>query len=156
MNRTVLLAIAAVVLVALGALGVERWHVTDEERVEMAYDALRAAVEAEDGDALDMLLTADFSWSGPRPIHSGERDGIVPAFERFWSQADGIGVLPRGSKEITVAGGIATMNTPQVVRWKMGEQFIAYKVTAKLTFDRVGEGFVLAQIEVTELKPGLL
>ena len=102
------------------------------------------------------VLTSDFSFSGPRPIAEGTRETVMPRFEEFWGMADGIGLLPRGTKEITVVGSLATLRTPQLVRFKVGGQFIAYRVDAVMTYDRVGDRYVLAQIEVTDLRPGIM
>lgn len=155
MSRRVLLAALSVLsLFAVGVL-VERAIVSDEERVEMAYDVLRAAVEEESAAQLEPLLTPDFSFSGPAPIQRGTRDTVLPRFEQFWGLAHDVGLLPRGPREITVVGGIATLQVPQLVRFKVGDRFIAYRVDAVLTFDRIGDEFLLAQIEVTQLRPGL-
>lgn len=152
----VLLVVGALVLFAVAGALIESLHVTDEERVLLAYDAMREAVETEDGPALEGLLTADFSWSGPPPILRGTRDDVAPRFGEFWALAHGIGVLPRGERDVVVAGGIATLRTRQLVRFRLGDQFIAYTMSVVLTFDRVGESMQLAQIEVTQLKPGIL
>jgi hypothetical protein len=156
MNRRLLLGLlGALALVGLGVV-IERLIVTDEERVEAAYAALRAAVQEESEPALAALLTPDFSFTGPPPIGAGTRDTVLPRFVELWGLADGIGLLPRGTREITVVGALATLRTPQIVRFTIGDQFIAYRLDVVLTFDRAGEGWALAQIEVTDLRPGLL
>lgn len=156
MNRRVFVGVLGCVVLLGGGLLIERVLVSDEERVERAYDRLRSAVQDESSTGLQAMLTDDFSFSGPQPVGTGDRAGVVARFEEFWGLADRVGLLPRGSKEIAVAGGIATLRIPQIVRFHYGDQFIAYRVDAVLTFDRIGDEFVLAQIEVTDLRPGIL
>lgn len=151
--RTLLLA--ALALLAAGVL-VETLHVSETERVEAAWDDVRAAVEQESLPALEDRLTADFSWSGPRPVGVGERADVAERFGAFWTAAETISVAGRGSPEVTVAGSIATVVAPTVVTFRVnGDQLSAWRVDATLTFDRIGDRWVLARVEVTGLRPGV-
>jgi len=156
MSRRLLLIVLSALTLLVVVVLVERALISDEERVEMSYDLLRAAVEEESVQGLELLLTPDFSFSGPSPIQHGSRATAFARFAQFWAVAGDVGVLPRGTSEVTVVGGIATLRVPQLVRFKMGDHFVAYRVDAVLTFDRIGDAFQLAQIEVTQLRPGLL
>lgn len=156
MRKYVLFGVLGVLLLVVGWRLVDKLVVTDEERVVEAYDALRAAVVEERASAIGPLLTSDFSWESPPPINKGERADVEGRFQEFFDLAHDIAILPRGPKEITVAGGIATMRVAQIVRFKAGDMFVAWRMDAVLTFDRVGDRFVLAQVRVTDLRAGIL
>jgi len=156
MRKYVLFGVLGVLLLFAGWRLVDALIVTDEERVLEAYEALRTAVVDERASAIGPLLTPDFSWESPPPIGKGERGDVEGRFREFFDLATDIGILPRGQKEVTVAGGIATLRVAQIVRFRAGDMFAAWRMDAVLTFDRVGDRFVLAQIRVTQLKPGIL
>lgn len=155
MPRVRTLLLAGLLLLVVG-IGVERLIVSDEERVEEAYAALVAAVEAERTADLATLLGATFQFAGPPPVERGDRDEALGRFAELFEIAHSIAILRRGGSEITVAPGFATMRVRQIVRFKYGDMFVAYKMDAVLTFDRAGEDWLLAQIEITDLTPGIL
>lgn len=156
MPRARTLFLAACLLLVAGVL-VERLLVSDEERVEQAYDALVAAVENERAAELAALIAPRFQFDGPAPVHRGNADDALGRFDEFFEAAGGIKIIRRGKSEITVAPGFATMRVPQVVRFKYGgDMFVAYKLDTVLTFDRVGPDWLLSQVEITSLAPGIL
>ncbi len=155
MPRARTLFLAALLLLVVGVLA-ERLIVSDEERVEQAYEALVAAVENERGTEIGSLITGGFGFDGPAPVNRGDADDALSRFEELFEAANGIKLIRRGSSEITVAPGFATMRVPQVVRFKYADMFVAYKMDTVLTFDRVGPDWLLNQVEITSLAPGIL
>lgn len=151
--RTLLLAV--LLLIVLG-VGLERLIVTDEERVEQAYAALVAAVEEERAGDLAKLLSAALRYDGPTPVGKGDFDESQERFAEFFDAAHSIRIIRRGTTEITVAPGFATMRMPQIVRFKYGDMFVAYKLDSTLTFDRAGDDWLLSQVDITSLAPGIL
>ena len=143
------------ILVLVTAVAIERLIVTDEERVEAAYAAIVAAVEAEQPGALAAGFAATLRFVGPAPVGSGDRDAARQRFAELFDQAHSIAIVRRGTAEITVAPGFATLRSPQLVRFKYGDIFVAYTLDAVLTFDRAGDGWLLSEVEITSLAPGL-
>jgi hypothetical protein len=155
MPRARTLFLAASLLLVVGVLA-ERLIVSDEERVEQAYAALVDAVENEQATQIASRITGGLKFAGPSPVNRGDADEALGRFEELFEAANGIKIIRRGKSEITVAPGFATMRVPQVVRFKYGDMFVAYKMDAVLTFDRVGPDWLLNQIEITSLTPGIM
>ena len=156
MPRARTLVLAALLLLVVGVLA-ERLIVSDEERVEQAYEALVAAVEGEQAGELEGLITGGFQFDGPSPVNRGDADDALTRFEELFEAASGIKIIRRGKSEITVQPGFATMRVPQVVRFRYGgDILVAYKLDTVLTFDRVGPDWLLNQVEITSLAPGIL
>lgn len=151
--RTVLLI---VLLLGIVGVAVERLIVSDEERVEQAYAELVTAVEDEQAGELAQRLGATLKYDGPAPVGSGDRDEAMKRFSELFATAHSIAIVRRGKTEITVQPGFATLRAPQIVRFKYGDIFVAYKMDAVLTFDRAGEGWLLSDVQVTSLAPGIL
>ncbi len=73
MPRARTLFLAALLLLIVGVLA-ERLIVSDEERVEAAYEALVATVENERGTELANRITGGFQFDGPSPVNRGDAD----------------------------------------------------------------------------------
>jgi hypothetical protein len=74
-NRSILLAMAAVLVLVFAGVALERWVVTDVERVEAALDGTAAALEAND---LNQILTQCVSPRATRTqAHARQALGLV-------------------------------------------------------------------------------
>ncbi len=155
MPRALTVALAVVLLLLLGGLA-ERLIVTEEERVELAYAAIVSAIREERAADLATLIAPTLPYAGPAPVGSGDRQEALARFDELFEAARDIAIIRHRPTEITVQPGFATFRAPQFVRFRYGDMFVAYKMDAVLTFDRAGEHWLLSQVEITSLTPGIL
>ncbi len=152
--KTVRLVILGVVLLGVLGLLVERWHVTDEERVEAAWQDLVEAMQNEDRGRMAARLTPDMTFSGPARVGEGDKELALVALDGYWAQVTAVQVVPRKT-EITVQGHVASFNSKNLVRFVWGDSPVLYRVNVQIAWTRVGDEWLARDIDVLEMAPGL-
>jgi hypothetical protein len=148
--RGALVAVALLLLLWL----FERWHVTDQERVEAAWDDLVAAFQDEDPARMRARFHPELRYDGPRIVGQGDASEAMVALARFWDEADGSKVVTR-TNEIRVQGAVASNLASAVVRFHYGSSVAIYKVRVQVAWAADGETWRARDIDVLELTPGL-
>ncbi len=152
--KTVRLVILGVLLLGVLALLIERWHVTDEERVEAAWQDLVEAMETENRGRMAARLTPDMTFSGPARVGEGDREQALVALDGYWAQVRAVQVVPRKS-EIVVQGQVASFKSNTLLRFEWGDSPVLYRVSVQIAWARVGEEWLARDIDVLEMTPGL-
>ena len=150
------LALLLALLVGVVAGVIERAIVSDEERLEAAFLAVLSAAEDESSARLNALLLDTFRYLGPAPVERGDKTRALERFSELWEASEALSVTRRGKSEITIVGALGTLRAPLLVRFTVGGSLILYRADTVMSFDRVGEEFRLGEVEITDLRPGIL
>lgn len=154
MKNLVVRGVLIAVVLALLVVGLERWHVTDEERVEAAWNDLVMAMEEEDPGRMRARLADDLEFAGPRRIGEGDKAQAMVALSGYWDQVDRTSIMTR-KNEIQVQGHVATNLATTSVRFEWGDSMVVYRVRVKVAWTAAGEEWRARDIDVLEMNPGL-
>jgi hypothetical protein len=142
------------------AIGVERWMVSEEERIEIVVETLFAAIEAEDRAGVDAILLDPFDYSGPDPIRAGEREQMFEGLKRLWSVADELDYIDK-APEIRIAQRSASHTSEGLIRFKWNGSLVAHRAEIEVTLLKGAPGvddpeaWKVRRIDVLELRRGL-
>lgn len=154
MKNAVFRGVLVAVVLGLLFVGIERWHVTDEERVEAAWEDLVGAMEQEDPGRMRARLSDQLEFAGPRRIGEGDKAQAMVALAGYWDQVDRTSVMTR-KNEIQVQGHVATNLATTSVRFEWGDSMVVYRVRVKVAWIAAGDSFQARDIEVLEMNPGI-
>lgn len=154
MKKTLVRGALGAVLLILLLLLIERLHVTDEERVEAAWDDLVLAMQDEDAGRMRARLAEDLRYEGPRMIGEGDKAEALAALAGYWDQTDRIAVVTR-TNDIKVQGQVASNLATTVVRFYWGESISVWRVRVQVAWSPEGEGWKARDIDILEMSPGL-
>ncbi|MBJ95041.1 MAG: hypothetical protein CMP23_11295 [Rickettsiales bacterium] len=141
-------------LVALVAVLVEGLVVSETERIEQQLDAFTAAFSAGDRAAIEELLSEDFHFRGPRPVGEGNYQQALARLDDFWLQVTGPAANWR-SRELRVAGAVGKLELQGTVRFGYSGSLVIYRLDAVFVFQRIGDQWLLAKLDVQGLRPGM-
>lgn len=146
--------VIAAVILALGAYGIDRLVVTEEEALQALARELAAALDAEDEPGLRRVLAPGFLFDGPDPIGSGGLDDAFERALRLWDQASDIRTT-FVSVEPVVQGASGIIDFVAVTRFRWGEFQVPVRSTVRLACLRVDGRWWVVEMDVTELRRGL-
>jgi hypothetical protein len=146
--------VLGVVVLVVALLLFERWHLSDEERVEAAWDDLCAAMADEAPAQMRARLHEDMTYSGPRPVGEGDQAEAMVALAGYWDQVDRVAVITR-KNEIKVQGHVATNLATTVVRFHWGDSPVIYRVRVQVAWAADGDSWRARDIDILEMTPGL-
>ncbi len=154
MQKLLVRGVLATVLIIVLGLAIERWHVTDEERVEAAWTELVTALQEEDAGRMRARLHPELRYSGARPVGKGDVADAMVALADFWEQVDRVVVATR-QIEIQAQPHVATSLATTVLRFSWGDQMAIYRVRVQVAWAADGDSWVARDIDVLEMTPGL-
>ena len=153
MRRVRTWVLAGLLALAFAVL-VERCQVSEEERVEAAWRDLAEAAEQEDAGRLRGRLVEGFAYRGPRPVGEGELDEAMEGLRGWWGQAEAIRVIER-KLEMDLEGRVARLEAATLVRFSWGGGTAVYRVRMILAMQQVEGRWLLRDLEILEMSPGI-
>ena len=154
MKKTLVRGALGAVLLLLLLLLIERLHVTDEERVEAAWNELVAAMQDEDAGRMRARLAEDLRYKGPSLVGQGDKAEALAALAGYWDQVDRIAVVTR-QNDIKVQGHVASNLATTVVRFNWGESIAIWRVRVQVAWTADGDTWRARDIDVIDMSPGL-
>ncbi len=129
----------------------------EERQIEGKIRDAMEAFENQNWAALEACLDPEFSYSSSNSyVGSGNLESVQSRLGQFWRRSSKI-LIVRITSEVRVAGMEAEVDVRGNLKFDMSEigRLAIYVYRAQVFLSRVGSDWMIREIKIPELKPGL-